>query len=44
MTLQEFTKTEWRDVVRKVRPDWTSEEFEAAWDAFVEMKRRRALQ
>jgi hypothetical protein len=44
VTLSEFIKTEWCDVVRKARPDWTEEQFEAAWAAFVEMKRRRRMQ
>ncbi len=42
--LNEFNKTEWRDVCRKVRPDWTDEQFEEAWAEFVEMKQRRTAQ
>lgn len=44
MRLDEFDKIEWRDVARRVRPDWTDEQFEEAWREFHEMKRRRLLQ
>jgi hypothetical protein len=42
--LDEFTRAEWRDVARRLRPEWSDEEFERAWAEFVEMKRRRGLQ
>lgn len=41
--LDQFDKVEWRDVVRRVRPDWTDEQFEQAWAEFIEMKRRKSL-
>lgn len=41
--LDEFDRDEWRDVVRLVRPDWSDERFDAEWDRFVEMKRRRRM-
>jgi hypothetical protein len=43
-TLDHYTKDEWREVARRLRPDWTEEQFEEAWAEFVEMKRRKALQ
>ena len=42
--LDEFDKTEWQDVARLLRPDWTDEDFEREWEAFVEWKRRRTQQ
>lgn len=42
--LNEFSKEEWRDVANRAQPDWTEEQFEAAWIEFVEMKRRKELQ
>lgn len=41
--LDEFTKEEWREIVRHVRPDWTDEKFEQVWKAFIEMKYLKAL-
>lgn len=42
--LDEIDKTEWRDVVKALRPDWTDEQFDDAWDRFVEVKRKHSLQ
>lgn len=42
--LYEFDKDEWRDAVRRLRPDWTDADFERAWCAFVEAKRSKSLQ
>lgn len=39
--LNEYDKTEWRDVAQKLRPDWTDEQFEKAWNEFVELKRSK---
>lgn len=36
--LDELDKNEWRDVWRKVRPDWTDADFEKAWAEFVKVK------
>jgi len=44
MKLTEFDKIEWRDVCRRLRPDWTDEQFEAAWIEFQTLKARKALQ
>lgn len=41
--LNKFSKEEWRDVVRRVRPDWTDEQFDSAWTEFQELKRSKAL-
>ena len=41
--LHEFDKAEWREVVRKVRPELTDEEFERDWAEFVRLKKRKAL-
>ena len=41
--LDEFDKTEWRDVARRLRPDWTEADFEREWNAYFEWKQRRAL-
>lgn len=32
--LDAMTKAEWREVARRLRPDWTDEQFEAAWQEF----------
>lgn len=39
--LDEFSKDEWRDVVRALRPDWSDDQFEAKWREFAAMKRAR---
>lgn len=39
--LDEFDKTEWRDVCRKLRPHITDEEFDVLWAEFVAMKKGR---
>ena len=36
--LDEFDRLEWWDVARKLRPDWTEEDFDAAWDEFQRLK------
>lgn len=41
--LDEIDKEEWRLVSRQLRPDWTEEDFEAAWIEFMELKRRKRL-
>lgn len=41
--LHELDKDEWRNVARKLRPDWTDEQFEEAWHEFCEMKRRKKI-
>lgn len=41
--LDMFDKIEWRDVARRLRPDWTDEQFEIAWEEFCEWKRRKRL-
>lgn len=43
-SLHEFDKIEWRDIVRSVRPDISDEQFEADWEAFAQLKRRKRLQ
>ena len=40
--LYEFDKIEWRDIVRKLRPDWTDERFEKVWSEFIEAKLRKS--
>lgn len=42
--LDEFDKTEWRDVARQLHPDWTDDEFDGLWAEFQEMKSRKAAQ
>lgn len=42
--LNEFTKEEWRDVARIVRPDLTDEEYNTMWDDFIQEKARKQLQ
>ena len=41
--LDEFTKDEWRDVCRRLRPDITDDEFDEEWREFQAHKRRRRL-
>jgi len=46
--LNEYDKEEWRLVARQFGPDWTEEQFDAAWDEFCRLKaeheRRKGLQ
>lgn len=42
--LDQLDKDEWREVVRQLRPDWTDEDFNQAWAAFAEFKRRKEQQ
>jgi len=35
----ELDKEEMREVVRLLRPDWTDEQFDKEWNAFLELKR-----
>jgi hypothetical protein len=39
--LDEFDREEWWDVARKLRPDWTREQFDAEWDDFQRSKAER---
>ncbi len=39
--LNEFDKEEWRLVARRLRPDWTDEQFEQAWAEFAAEKAER---
>jgi hypothetical protein len=41
--LDEFDADEWFDVVRAINPALTREEFDASWEQFQEVRRRRAL-
>jgi hypothetical protein len=43
MNLNEFTKEEWRDVAREVRPDLGDDEFDRMWRGFQEVKARKTL-
>ena len=43
-SLHEFDKDEWRDATRRLRPDWTDDQFERAWAEFVAQKRRKDMQ
>jgi hypothetical protein len=36
--LGEFDKTEWHDIIRKLRPDWSDERFETAWNLHWALK------
>lgn len=42
--LDEYTKDEWWDVARAVKPDLTREEYDAMWERFQADKARSALQ
>lgn len=46
--LNEFDKTEWFDMMRKLRPDVTREEFDKVWSEFqtdkAEHYRKQGLQ
>lgn len=41
--LYEFDKIEWRDVVRKVRPDITDEEYDRLWNKMMAKKAKRQV-
>jgi hypothetical protein len=41
--LDEFTKDEWRDIARKVCPEWTDEQFDEAWTEFENLKLEKRL-
>jgi hypothetical protein len=30
----------WREVAKRVRPEWTDEQFNDAWDSFIEFRRQ----
>ena len=36
-------KATWREVARRVRPEWTDEKFNEAWDSFIEFRRQMCL-
>lgn len=36
--LHEFNEIEWRDIARKLRPDWTEEDLQREWRDFQAMK------
>jgi hypothetical protein len=36
-------KSAWREVARRVRPEWNDEQFNAAWDSFIEFRRQMCL-
>lgn len=42
--LNEFDKDEWWDVCQRCAPHVTREQFDKQWEAFCEMKRKKALQ
>ncbi len=42
-SLKEFDETEWRDVAKRLRPDWSEDDFQKAWLEFSEWKRTRFL-
>ncbi len=42
--MDEYSKEEWWDVMRKLRPDWSEERFEEAWEEFQLAKARMRLQ
>lgn len=41
--LYEYDQTEWRDIVRAVRPDLNDDEIDEAWARFLEAKRMKAM-
>jgi hypothetical protein len=42
--LDEFDADEWFDVMKRIRPDLTREEFDELWAKFQRDKRKRATQ
>ena len=38
--INEYSKDEWRDITRRLKPDWTDEQFEKAWSEFQEIKKQ----
>lgn len=42
--LDELDRSEARDVALRLRPDWTEQDFAAAWARFVELKRMKGMQ
>jgi hypothetical protein len=41
--LDEFTKNEWLDVARKLKPDLSDQEYDKMWDEFLEAKVKHKL-
>lgn len=39
--LDEYDKDEWREVARRLRPDWSEADFDAAWDDCMRLKAER---
>lgn len=42
MRLDEFDRDEWEDVARRLRPDWSEEDRDEAWNEFVRLKALRS--
>lgn len=42
--LKELDRDEWWDVMRRVRPDLSRKDYDAAWDEFQAVKPKRQLQ
>jgi hypothetical protein len=40
-SLNELDRDEWRDVARRLRPDWTEAQFDKAWAEFQRDKSLR---
>lgn len=38
MRLDEYTKDEWRSIAMKLKPEWTEQDFDQAWNEFIQMK------
>lgn len=42
--LNEYDRDEWMVIARRLRPDWSEDDFAAAWDKFVAMNKSKKLQ
>ena len=42
--LDEYDRNEWRDIMRRLRPDMADADFDRAWDEFQRLKAQKALQ
>lgn len=38
-----YEKEQWREVARRVRPEWSDEKFEETWADFVEYRRQMCV-
>lgn len=41
--LGEYDEKEWRDIAKRLKPEWTDEQFTEAWAEFIKLKAFKRL-